>query len=138
MWLNAFAARRARELHRRSRGRAHGLEHRAVVARLGDHGHARVVLCGAADHGGAADVDVLDDLVVGRAAGDGLLEGVEVDAHQIDRLAADLAELGAVRVGVAHEDAAVHPRVQGLDAPIHDLRRAGEVRHVDDRHTALA
>jgi hypothetical protein len=69
----------------------------AGLAELGEHGvvglglhHHRdrvVVLRRRADHRRTADVDVLDRLRLGHAlAGDGLLEGIEVHADEVDRL----------------------------------------------------
>ncbi len=62
------------------------IEDAAVVARIGDHGDARVVLRRAAHHRRPADVDVLDG-VFERAARllDGLAERIEIDHQQIDR-----------------------------------------------------
>ena len=55
-----------------------------VVLRIDHDRDGRVVLGGGADHGGAADVDVLDALVVGRALGRGGLERIEIDHQQVD------------------------------------------------------
>src|SRR5262249_32655928 len=98
----------------------HLVEHLAVLLGGGDHGHVVIVLGGGAQQGGAADVDVLDDLLVGPARpGDGGLEGVEVDHHQVDRLDAVLGHGGGVLGIVADvQDAAVDARVQGLDPPV--------------------
>ena len=64
--------------------------------------HAAVVLGRRTHHGGATDVDVLDAVGEGRALGDGCAEGVQVHHHDLDRLAAQLQQLGAVRLRVAH------------------------------------
>jgi hypothetical protein len=117
---------------------AERLEYAAVVGRLGHDGDAAVVLGGAAHHGRAADVDVLDDLVVLGAGRHRLLERVEVHAHEADGLAPDAGQRGAVLVQVAHEDAAVHARVQGLHAPVHDLGGLRVLRHVDYREARFA
>ena len=104
------------------------LEHVRVIRGIDDDGDGAVVLGGAAEHGGAADVDVLDGLLEGDVGfGDGLLEGVEVDDHEVDGL--DAVFLGLFLVGLVAaqvEEAAVDLGVQGLDAAIEDLRRAGE------------
>ncbi len=116
-----------------------GLEDGAVIGGVDDDGHPGVVLRGGAHHRRPADVDVLDDqLVAGVGLRHRLLEGVEVDDHQIDGGAADRAEGLAVGVAVAHQDPAVHPRVQRLDAPVHDLGEAGVVRDVAHLHAGLA
>ena len=81
------------------------------------------------DHRRAADVDVLDHLgLVDPAARRGLLERVEVHAHEVDEL--DVVLLGRDHVGgvvAAREQAGVELRVQRLDAAAHDLGEAGEV-----------
>jgi hypothetical protein len=51
-----------------------------------------MVLRGGADHRGTADVDVLDGVIDRRVlARDGLLERVQVDGEQVDRLDAVFA-----------------------------------------------
>ena len=119
------------------------LQHRVVHLRAGDDGREAVVLRGRADHRRAADVDVLDHLVVGRAAlRGGALERVEVHADQVDEL--DLLLLGGehvVGVVAQREDARVELRVQRLDAAAHDLGEAGEVldrAHLQARLLELA
>ena len=105
------------------------VEQRVVALGLDDDGAERVVLGGRADHRRAADVDVLDDLaLVGAGPRRGALERIEVDAHEVD-------ELDVVFGGRAHvlgvvadgEQAGVELGMQRLDAPVHDLREAGEV-----------
>ena len=101
-----------------------------VIALRADHGRDEVEVLGRrANHRWAADVDVLDHLVVGdAAAGGGPLERVQVHAHEIDEL--DIVVLGRVHVlgVVAHrQQAAVQLRVQRLDPAVHDLREAGQV-----------
>ena len=116
----------------------------AVVLGVGDDADAAllvaVVLGRGAHHGGAADVDVLDR-VFQRAVGlgHGLLEGVEVHHHEVD--ATDV--VGGNRVHVlgkiaAGEDAAVHLRMQGLDAAVEHLGEAGVLGDVGDRQAGLA
>jgi hypothetical protein len=92
-----------------------------------------VVLGGGADHGGAADVDILDAVVVGSTLGGGRLEGIEVDDQQIDR--GDTMRLGRARVlGVAAdgEEPAVHQGMQRLEAAVHHLGKAGVLGDVGD------
>jgi hypothetical protein len=88
----------------------------------------RVVLGGGADHGGPADVDVLERVLErGIRAGDRLAEGVEVVDDDVDGrnlVATEFFEvLGLITPG---EDAAVDHRVERLDAAVEDLRKAGE------------
>ncbi len=86
-----------------------------------------MVLGGAADHAGAADVDLLDGLGGSHALpGDGGLEGVEVDHHQVDGL--DALGLGIrhmLRQIPAVEEAPVDARVEGLHPAVEALRGAG-------------
>src|ERR1044072_7697787 len=80
-----------------------------VNLRRGDDRHVSEILRGGADHRGAADVDLLDGLFERDAlAGDGLLEGVEVDDDYVDGADLVLRERARV-VGVVAdgEDAAV-------------------------------
>ncbi len=132
-------ARRARERLARERfarlqrkhaaGVAQLIEHTLVVARVDDDGRERAVLGRRPDHRRAADVDVLDHLVLGRvAARDGLLERVQVHAHEVHLLDPMLGRRAQVRILVApRQQARVQPRVQRLHAPIHHLREAREV-----------
>ena len=65
---------------------------------------------------------------VGAAARRGLLERVEVHAHEVDELDPVLLGRDHVRrVVAAGEQAGVELRVQRLDPAVHDLREAGEV-----------
>jgi hypothetical protein len=69
-----------------------------VIAGIHDDGDGLVVLGGAAEHGGAADVNVLDRLLEGDVGpGDGLLEGIEIDDDEID--GADAVLVGGGLVG---------------------------------------
>ena len=116
------------------------VEHGGVVVGFGDDGHALVVLGGGADHGGPADVDHLDDGVLGRAAlrGD-LFERIEADDDHVDRLDAVLGDglhvLGVVAPG---QDARLDARVHGLDAAAEHLGELGDVGHLGDRDALVA
>ena len=97
-----------------------------VVRRVDEHGDARVVLGGGAQHRRTSHVDVLDCVLVATVrARDGLRERVEIDDEDVDRLDALFAHDGIVGSRAA-EQGAVHFRVQGLHAPVHDLRKAGQ------------
>ncbi len=104
-------------------------EHAPVVGGIHDDRGERVVLGGSADHGRPTDVDVLDNLRGrGVAAGDRLLERVEVHADEVHRFDPVLG--GGVKVLLAvaqREQPRVEARVQRLHAPIHHLGKAGEV-----------
>ncbi len=107
-------------------------KHPVVVAGVDYHGHRSVVLGRRTQQGGAADVDVLDGGgQIASPLGYGLLEGVEVDHHQVDGLDLVLAHHRVVHPAPP-EDASVYPRGQGLDPPGHHLREAGVVRDLGD------
>ena len=71
---------------------ADGVQHRAVGRGVDDDRDARVVLRRRPDHGGPADVDLLDDLGRRGAGQHRLPERVEVGDEQVERLDAELAE----------------------------------------------
>ena len=99
-----------------------------VVGGVHEHVDERVVLGGGANHGGAADVDVLDALRKVAARRDGLAERVEVDCDDVD--VADVVLLDGLDVGLevaAREDAAVHRRVESLDPAVEHLGEAGDL-----------
>ena len=102
-----------------------GRQYFFVEFRRGDDGHGPEVLGRGPQHRGPADVYLFDGLLLGGAAGDGLLEGIEVDADQVYRAYILLDELLYV-VGVSEvgEDAAVDLGVERLDPPAEYLRRA--------------
>ncbi|MCY1240520.1 hypothetical protein D9M72_533730 [compost metagenome] len=97
-----------------------------------------MVLGRRAQHGRAADVDVLDRVGQGAVIlGHGLLERVQVHHQQVDRRDAVLGQRGHVLGQVAAcQDAAVHLRVQRLDAAVEHFREAGVVGHL--RHGQAA
>ena len=72
-------------------------------------------------------------------AGDGLLEGVEVDADEVDRLD-PLARQRRHVLGVVapRQQRRVQPRVQRLHAAVEDLLLAGELGDVGDAQAGLA
>ena len=113
-------------------------EHCGIVRGIDDHGHALVILGGRAEHRGAADVDVLDRLLF-RAPGprDRRLERIEVDREHIDRIDRVLGERRVVDAA-PREQAAVHARMQRLDAAVHDLRELGDRRNFDDGNSRVA
>ncbi len=103
------------------------LHHGTVGRRVHHDGDGGVVLRGGAHHRGAADVDLLDDVVRRGTGLHGLHEGVEVDDDEVERL--DLHVRQRLHVGrdaAVGEDAAVHARVQGLDAAVQHFRGAGD------------
>src|SRR3989338_4467490 len=105
------------------------LDDASVVASVDHDGHVFVVLRRGADHGWAADVDVLDGVgQVTAGLGDSGGERIEIDRDQVDWLDAVLVHYRSVD-GATAEDASVDFRVQGLDATVHHFREAGVVGH---------
>ena len=97
-----------------------------------------MILCGRADHGGAADVDLLDAAIEVRAGRYGLTEGVQVDHDELERLHVELRKLVKVIVlaGI-RQDAGMNARVQGLDAAFEALREAGELFYRGDLNAQI-
>jgi hypothetical protein len=110
------------------------VEHRHVLAGVGDDDDAVMVLGGASDHARATDIDVLDGLLEGDARpGDGLLERVERHRHEVDGTdAVGLERRHVLRPLAAREDAPVDLRVERLHPPVEHLGKArdlGDVHH---------
>src|SRR5699024_3110770 len=115
-----------------------GLRRDRVALRVDDHGDGGEVLRGRTHHGGAAHVDLLDDLVEAAARGDGLAEGVEVDHDQVE--GGDLVRLQLLPVvgeALVGEDAAVDARVEGRDPAVEHLGGSGDGRDVGDRDAGV-
>ena len=119
------AARVERELA----ARAQLLEHVVVLLGPADGRAVGEVLRRAAQHRRAADVDHLDRLRLGHPAPRrDLLERIEVDADEVERLDPVLLERGdVVRLVAAGEDAGVDARVERLHAAAEHLRRGRDV-----------
>ncbi len=104
------------------------------IGGVGDNHDIGVIFRGAADHGGAANVDILNAFVEAGTLRDGLLEGIEVDDEQIDRLDPMRIHRGLMFGIVAdREQPAMHFRMQCLYPAVHHLGKAGEFGHVFDR-----
>jgi len=98
-----------------------------VVGDAGDDGYVFEVFCGGADHGGAADVDVFNEMAEGYAGlGGGLFKGIEVDYDHVDGLDVVRGD-GGFMVGVAAdiEQASVDEGVEGFDSAVEHFREAG-------------
>ena len=135
--MKALMARRSRSLQSGPAVVvAHVLEHDFVIRRIDDHGDRFVILRRAADHGGPADVDILDRFGQGDVRlGDRFLERIKIHHHQIDRLEPALLRFGDVPWIVALiEQAAVHARVQGFDPALQHFRKRGETGNVAHRN----
>mmetsp|Transcript_89375 Transcript_89375/g.236341 ORF Transcript_89375/g.236341 Transcript_89375/m.236341 type:complete len:549 (+) Transcript_89375:284-1930(+) len=112
--------------------RCHLLDDPSVLRRARHDRHRGIVLRRRPDHRRPADVDVLDaGSKVVRVLGDGFVERVQVDHDQVDTADTVLLHLLLVLLVAARsQQAAVHLRVQRLDAAVEDLWGAGVVRHV--------
>ena len=108
-----------------------------VVGRIDDDGHRLVVPGRRTHHCGAADVDVLDGVSVG-AVGfrDRCREWIQVNGEQVDARDVVLLHDGIVDAA-STEQSAMHARVQRLDAPVHDLGKAGVRRDLDHRNAGV-
>ncbi len=82
-----------------------------VIGRIDDDRDAFVVLGGRPNHGGATDVDVLDDLVERGATSHGFAKRVEVDDGQIDGGQTRLLHFAAMLFGGTTQKASVNSRV---------------------------
>ena len=98
-----------------------------------------MVLGRRAHHGGAANVDILDDLVIAGAGGYGLLEWIEIDCNQIDRADFVCVHRSLVFGIVAYrKQAAMHLGVQRFDPAVHHFGKAGQVGNIAHRQAGLA
>jgi hypothetical protein len=88
------------------------------------------------DHGRAADVDLLDTGVDVAAGRHRLGERVEVADQQVERLDAELGQLGPVLVeALVGQQPRVHRRMQRLHPAAQALGEPGELLHPGDRQS---
>ena len=98
-----------------------------------------MILGSGTQHGRAADVDVLDGIFQ-RAFifGNGLLERIQIDHHHVDGWNAVLLQCRNMFRKIApRQNAAVHFRMQRLDAAIQHFGEAGVIGHFGDCHAIL-
>ena len=115
----------------RSAGRKR-CDYALVVVRVCNNGNRRVILGGGAQHGRAADIDVLDG--IGErcvCVRDSRLERVQIDDDDIDRLDAVLGHRRLIDT-TAGEDAAMNVGMQRFDPPVHDFRETGDGGNIGD------
>ena len=97
---------------------------------VGDDRDMLMILGRRPDHGGTADVDLLDALGRGSPAAHRRLERVQIGHQQLERRDAQFVQPGPVggpaQVG---EQPGVHRRVQRLDPPVERLREPGQILH---------
>ena len=106
-------------------------QYATVIGGVYHNGDPLVVLRRGANHGRAADIDVLDSgFQIAIRLCHGLFKRVQVDGDQVD---------GGNAVGVHHcavhiapaQNATMYLRMQGLDAAVHHFRKTGVVGHFD-------
>ncbi len=135
------AERLDRELATQSAGDVTVLEsrqHRRIVGRIDDHDDVLVVLGSGAQHGGTADVDVLDGLRIRAVRARGRrLERIQIHDQQVDDADAVLREHRVVHTA-PRQQAAVDVRMERLDSPVHDLRKAGDRGDLGHRDARVA
>ena len=116
----------------------HNLLHLLVLVGAGDDGGEGVVLGSRTEHGGTANVNVLNALLELGTLGNGGLKGVEVEDGHVDLADAMLLHLLLV-LGVATdaEKAAMDLGVERLDASVEALGRSSVIRNINDGKTSL-
>ncbi len=106
-------------------------DHAGVIIGIGDNGDEIMILGGGADHGRAADIDILHQIITaGIRPRQGGGKGVEVDNHQINRADPASLHISAVAgIVTAGQNPAMDRRMQGLDAAIHHLGGTRDIRN---------
>ncbi len=114
--------------------RAHLLKHGAKIVRVGRDSDIGMVLRRRADHRRPADIDVLDAIVIRRAARDRLFERIEIHIEKIDGEDVVRRHRGDMVGRVAHrQEPAMNGGMERLDAPIHHFRKARRLAHITHR-----
>ena len=118
----------------------HLLQHTFVILRVGHHRHGSGILGRAPQHGGPPDINILDGFLHGHLLlRNGLLEWVEIDYCQVDRLDPVLLRLTQVLLGITLvQESAVHLGMQGLDPSLEQLRRLRIIGYIDHRQIRIA
>ena len=104
-------------------------QHSRVVTAIDDDSGVGVIFGAGANHGGAADIDILDSIfkcAIGLGYRGG--KGVEIDHHHVDRRDIVLSH-DCIILAATSQDAAVNFRVQRFNAAIHDFGEACVLRH---------
>ena len=115
------------------------MKHRVVFGRIDHHGDIAMVLGPGADHRRSADVDILDDRRGVGAAGQRLLERIEVGDQHIDAgNAVGLHGLGMLGIVANSQEPAMDTGMQGLHPAVHDLGKAGQLGDVAHGKAGLA
>ena len=113
-------------------------QHGLVVVRVNHNRYAVVVLGCGADHCRPADIDILDRILDrGVAARNRLFERVQVDDQQIDWLDTVLVHDALIGTAAAQQ-AAMNDRMKRLDSAVHNFRKTGFLRDLDDIEAGFA
>ena len=108
-----------------------------IIGRIGQDRHKGVVFGCATDHRRPANVDILDDFIARCAFGHRLRKRIEVHHHKVDGANMVLGHGGDVFGIIAHrEEAAMHHRMQCLDAAVHHLGKASKLADVLHRQAS--
>ena len=110
-----------------------------VVGGRGDDGDILKVFGRRANHGGSANVDVLDELLeVHAGLAGGLFKGVEIDHQHINGLDAMFTDGSDVRgIGAHVQNASVNLGVESFDAAVEHFGEAGEVADIAHGETGV-
>ena len=117
--------------------RLHFRDDARVVVRVDDDADAGMVFGSRPQHRGSADIDIFDRIgqrAVGRR--NRLPERIEVDDQQVYRIYI-MGRHRCIVDAAATQETPVNLRVQGLDATIHDLGKAGVIRDLGDIDTGV-
>ena len=116
--------------------RTHVFDHSIIVSSIHDHGYEGMVLRGRTQDRRTTDVDVLDRH--GQIAiwlGDGRLEGVQIDDHEID--GANVVVVHHLCVDItSSKQTTVYLGVQGLDSTVHHFWEAGVFGYLYDTNAS--
>ena len=114
-------------------------QQRVVILHIHDHGDKAMVLGRSPDHRRAADVDILDAVVIACTFRCRFLEGIKVHDQQVDGTDAMRLHRGQVFGIVAQgQQPAVDRWVQRLDPAVHHFGKARHIGHVHHRQPRLA
>ena len=113
-------------------------QHRIILRAVGNDGDEIVVFGGGADHGRAADIDILDAGFEIGAFGDRFTKWIQIDHHQIDRRnIVFFGRLLMIFQITALQQPAMNFWMQRFHPPIHHFRKAGVIADLDHLDAGL-
>ena len=118
---------------------AHLAEDGVVIRRIAHNGYIIPVLRRRPQHRRSSYVNLLNRLSHRNALfGDGLAEGIEVNAHHINRFDTVLRQrLHMARLVPTRQQCPVHLRMKRLHAPVANLRETGYFTNADGLHALI-